>query len=90
MTEARKECFGILDKVFPMGKKGLREIVPGCFECKDRKICLQTALSTKEGLEFRGKVLDRTPARGFVGKIKRWSQRKELQRLKKHEQGKKI
>ena len=83
MAETQKECFGILDRVFPEGKEGLREIVPGCSECPDKKACLQLALTTKEGLEFRGEVLDRSPARGLVGRLRRWSEKKELSRLMK-------
>jgi hypothetical protein len=50
--------------------------------------CLQVALETKEGLIFRGEILDRSPARGLAGKLKRWSERKELSRLMKEKQGK--
>ena len=89
MNKTQKECFGILDKVFPMGREGLREIVPGCFDCPDRGPCLKTALATREGLALRSEVLDRTPARGFVERLKRWSERKEFSRLMKQGQGKK-
>ena len=80
---SKKECFGVLDSVFPVGTEGLREVVPVCFDCHDRKRCLQTALSTKEGLELRGEMLDRTSAVGIMGRLKRWSERKDLSRLKK-------
>ncbi len=89
MNKAQRECFGILDKVFPMGREGLREIVPTCFECPDKGACLRTALATEEGLALRGEVLDRTPARGFVGRLKRWSEKKELSRLMKQRQKRK-
>lgn len=81
MTKVSKDCFGILDKVFPVGEEGLREIVPGCFDCPHKKSCLQAALDTKEGLMFRNEVLDREPAVGVVGRIKRWSERKTFSRL---------
>ncbi len=80
MTDLQKDCFGILDKVFPMGKEGLREIVPACFDCPDRKECLQAALNTEQGLVFRGEIVDRSPASGLVGRFKRWSDRKDLSR----------
>jgi hypothetical protein len=80
MTGSRKECFGVLDKVFPMGKEGLREIVPGCFECPDRKACLQKALTTREGLAFKNELLDRAPAKGLAGRFRRWSEKKQLSR----------
>jgi len=80
MTTSQKACFGILDKVFPRGENGMREVVPACFECEDKTACLKSALSTKEGLEFR---LERSEEGGFKGWIKRWSQKKHLERLKK-------
>ena len=87
MSDSRKDCFGILDKVFPMGKEGLREIVPTCFECPHRKECLQAALQTDEGLELRGEVLARSSPPGMVGRLKRWSEKKELSRLKQARKG---
>jgi len=83
MIDSHKDCFGILDKAFPMGKEGLREIVPACFECPQRKACLQAALQTKEGFELRSQALDRSSMGGLAGRIKRWSEKKELSRLKK-------
>jgi len=44
---------------------------------------LETALATKEGLELRNEILDRTPAMGFLGRLTRWSEKKELSRLMK-------
>jgi len=87
MTQLHKECFGILDKVFPMGREGLREIVPACFDCPDRRACLQAALQTEEGFELRSQALDRSSANGLVGRVRRWSEKKELSRLKKAREG---
>jgi len=84
MTNSQKDCFGILDRVFPVGKEGLREIVPTCFECPDKKPCLQAALKTGDGFKLRSEVLDRSPANGFLGKLRRWSEKKELSRLNKN------
>jgi len=83
MQGSRKDCFGILDKVFPVGEEGLREIVPTCFHCDDKEACLETALTTKEGLQLRNEILERTPATGFLGRLMRWSEKKELSRLMK-------
>ncbi|UCF56753.1 MAG: hypothetical protein JSW15_11900 [Deltaproteobacteria bacterium] len=85
----KKECFGILDKVFPVGNKGLREITPECFQCPDRTSCLKAALCTKEGLEMRAEILERAAASGMVGRFQRWSQKKELYRLMKEQREKK-
>ena len=78
---AKKDCFGILDKVFPLSDKGLREIVPKCFDCSDRIRCLEAALKSKEGIEMRAGILERIPAHGLVDKIRKWSQKKVLNRL---------
>lgn len=88
MRKTQKDCFGILDKVFPVGREGLREIVPTCFDCPEKGPCLKAALATREGLVLRGEALERTPARGLVGRLKRWSERKELGRLMKEKEGK--
>ncbi len=88
MTTAKKKpCFGILDEVFPMGPEGLREVVPVCFECTQKTDCLKAALKTEEGVELRSEILDRTPATGLLGRIRRWSERKSLSRLKNKERG---
>ena len=86
MSTPQKDCFGILDRVFPMGKKGLREVVPGCFDCPYKKACLEAALLTGEGLAFKSEVLDRVPANGLAGRLRRWSEKKTLSKLmkKKH------
>ncbi len=82
-----KSCFGILDKVFPEGKHGLREVPPECFECQLRTECLKTALSTEEGIEFRVGLMEQRPSRGFMARIRRWSEKKTLSRLKEKRKG---
>lgn len=83
MDKTQRECFGILDKVFPLGKEGLREIVSSCHRCYDLKTCLKAALNTKEGLALRNEILDRAATTGLVGRLTRWSEKKELSRLMK-------
>lgn len=76
-----KDCFGILYKVFPVGENGLRGIIPECFHCPERTQCLKSALLTEEGLKMRAEILDRAAAGGMIGRLKLWSQKKELSRL---------
>ncbi|MEW6668507.1 MAG: hypothetical protein AB1512_25120 [Thermodesulfobacteriota bacterium] len=78
---AEKGCFGVLDRVFPAGESGLREVPEGCLQCPDRVACLRSAVSTREGLRMREEMLDRAGKAGFVGRIERWSRKKELSRL---------
>jgi hypothetical protein len=87
--EVEKKCFGILERVFPMGPGGLREVPEGCLNCSDRTACLREALQTPEGFAVRGEVLDRQGPRGVVGRLRRWSHRKELDRRIQEKQGKK-
>ena len=83
MNTNKKDCFGVLEIVFPTGESGLRESPPQCFQCPERTDCLKAALKTKEGLTMKGEVLDRAAASGMVGRFKRWSRKKELHRLMK-------
>jgi hypothetical protein len=87
MTGHHKDCFGVLDKIFPMGDQGLREIVPACFDCPDRMDCLKASLNTEEGLEFKSGIIDRSPVRGLIGRLKRWSDKKELSMRLKNTRG---
>lgn len=87
--ENRKECFGVLERVFPMGESGMREVMPECFECEDKTECLRAALATSEGLGFREDLLEKTSAGGFIGLIKRWSEKKTISRLMEKEREKK-
>lgn len=89
MLPPPKECFGILDNVFPTGKEGLREIVPGCFDCPDKKPCLQEALNTEQGLIFRSEIINRSPSSGLADRFKRWSEKKNLSRRLQQKKGKK-
>lgn len=75
-----KECYGILDKVFPMGESGLREVVPECTECPEKVECLKEALATEEGFEMRAEILERASESGMIGRLRRWSRKKELSR----------
>jgi len=85
---AKRDCFGILEKVFPVGDEGLRVIVPECFHCPERTLCLRAALSTKEGIEMRAEVIDRAAAGGLIGRLQRWSHKKTLSRLIKAQEAK--
>jgi len=85
----KKECFGILDRVFPVGESGMREVVPECFECDDKVECLKAALATAEGLGYREGLLEERSTGGFIGLVKRWSEKKTLSRLRKKEREKK-
>ncbi len=75
-----KDCYGILDRVFPVGEKGLREVPPDCFECPDRTACMRAALETTEGIRMQAETVDRTAPSGLRGRVLRWSRKKALER----------
>lgn len=83
----KRACYGVLDKVFPKGEQGMRQVPPGCFDCPDRVPCLREAIKTKEGLEMKAQLLLRAEKRGLISKFQRWSQKKHLSR--QIEEGKK-
>ena len=83
-----KGCFGILQRVFPVGAEGLREVPPGCFECSFRIACLRAALLTPEGVQMRFEMVDRAASKGTMGRLERWSKKKELSRLLREERKK--
>ncbi|MDY7037915.1 MAG: hypothetical protein SV375_17355 [Thermodesulfobacteriota bacterium] len=85
----KKDCYGKLNRVFPVGEKGFREVVPECFHCPERTPCLKDALSTQEGLEMKAEILDRATASGLMGRLQMWSQKKEIDRLIKQQKEKK-
>ncbi|MCF8061887.1 MAG: hypothetical protein K9M82_05175 [Deltaproteobacteria bacterium] len=76
-----KDCYGILDRVFPMGEQGLREVPEACFACPERTACMRVAMRTKQGIAMQEDALDRSPASGLRGRILRWSRKKELERM---------
>jgi len=77
---SERDCYGILDKVFPKGDQGLRQVPPGCFECPERVSCLKDAIKTREGLEMRSQLLLRAEKGGLIGRFQRWSQKKCISR----------
>ncbi len=80
MRDRKKDCFGILERVFPMGEKGLREVPPDCFQCPDRTDCMRAAMETEEGLQMREQTVDRAAKSGMLSRLQRWSRKKDLHR----------
>lgn len=73
-------CYGVLERVFPKTPAGLREVPPNCLACPKRKPCLQTALQTPHGLKMRLERLEQASGRGWRGWLRRWSEKKHLDR----------
>lgn len=82
--EQYPDCYGILDKVFPMDEhSGLRITPTECFACTHKTQCLKTALHAKDGLKAKEELVDRAFESGMLGFIQRWSQKKEIHRQMK-------
>lgn len=79
-------CFGNLDKVFPMGKDGLRESPAACLACEKKTDCLKRALKGSQGLQAVEEKLDHAYDSGHVGILSRWSRKKALVLKKKKDQ----
>lgn len=74
----RPACFGILEKVFPAGKHGLRETPEDCMACSHKTACLKTVLEGADGLKVQEEFLDRAYASGKISFWERWSRKKGL------------
>jgi hypothetical protein len=72
-----------------MGETGLREVPEECLQCPEKTACLRRALESPEGLMVQGAALERTPPKGLLGRLRRWSERKDLDRRIREKQGEK-
>ncbi len=85
MENDKPECFGDLEKVFPMSEDGLRHSPETCMACEEKTQCLKTAISGKNQVVVEEEKLDRGYRSGRVSFLERWSQKKALhnRRMKK-------
>ncbi len=73
-------CFANLDKVFPMGKNGLRQTPESCMVCIYKVECLRAAMGNSDGFKVREEIIDRAYSSGIIGFFERWSKKKDIQR----------
>jgi len=77
------ECFGILDRVFPMTDKGLRQTPDECFyHCPVKTKCLQQAMATRAGVAVEEEIIERGTRSGAMNFFERWSRKKQVHRKK--------
>jgi hypothetical protein len=72
------ECFGRLERVFPVGPSGLRESPPRCLRCESKTECLRRAVAGEQGLPVHEERLERAYRAGGVGFLHRWAIQKRL------------
>lgn len=78
------ECFGNLEKVFPMTDKGLRQTPDECFyHCPVKTRCLQQAMATKDGVKVEEEIIERGTRAGTMNFFERWSRKKQVHRKTK-------
>ncbi|MCK5310579.1 MAG: hypothetical protein KAJ62_00620 [Desulfobacteraceae bacterium] len=79
----KPDCYGELNKVFPMTETGLRETPHYCrYDCHYKTGCLKNALATSKGRRVEEELLERGSKAGTIGFFERWSRRKQLNRRK--------
>jgi len=77
------ECFGNLEKVFPMGKNGLRQTPEDCFfHCPVKTRCLKSAIATRDGVRVEEEIIQRSTKAGAMNFFERWSRKKQLHKRK--------
>ncbi len=75
------DCFGELQKVFPMGRHGLRETPDDCMHhCPHKTLCLKQAMSGASGFSVKEEMVERGEKAGAIGFFERWSRKKKLHR----------
>ncbi|MCP4672032.1 MAG: hypothetical protein GY857_12080 [Desulfobacula sp.] len=75
----RPDCFGILDKVFPMTALGLRQTPDYCFNfCTVKTKCFEYAMTTKNGAQLEDEIIERGRKSGTIGFFERWSRKKQV------------
>ncbi len=78
-SDEKPDCFGILDKVFPMTEKGLRQTPDDCYyQCPVKTACLKQAMATKDGGQVEEEIIERSTKAGAMNFFERWSRKKQL------------
>ncbi|MFH1156844.1 MAG: hypothetical protein V1793_23855 [Pseudomonadota bacterium] len=79
--EEMPECFGNLEKVFPVTDRGLRETPDDCmYFCAHKTPCLRKALAGDQGEEVEEELIERSEKSGMISFFERWSRKKKLHR----------
>ena len=82
------DCFGILDKVFPMTDMGLRQTPNSCFDrCSVimKTKCLERAMTTRSGVKLEEEIIERGEKSGTINFFERWSRKKQVHNKMKNE-----
>lgn len=79
MNSDKPDCFGILEKIFPMTDSGLRQTPDYCFNhCSMKTKCLEYAMTTKNGVSVEEEIIERGVKSGTINFFERWSRKKQV------------
>lgn len=82
------DCFGQLEKVFPMTETGLRQTPDDCFyQCPVKTRCLKLALSGEKGAQVEEEIIERGSRAGLINFFERWSRKKQIHRKIQNKHG---
>jgi len=81
--DQKPECFGVMDRVFPMTEDGLRHSPSSCMACVFKTECLGTAIRRPAGVKVQEELVDRAYESKTISFIERWSKKKYLDKIKK-------
>ena len=81
--DQKPECFGVMDRVFPITEDGLRHSPPSCMACAFKTECLGTAIRRPAGVVVQEELVDRAYESKTISFIERWSKKKYLDKIKK-------
>ncbi|MFH2090999.1 MAG: hypothetical protein ABIJ31_01400 [Pseudomonadota bacterium] len=77
----KPDCYGCLEKVFPMTDSGLRQTPERCHVlCVLKTDCLKQAMTTKQGTQVEEEILERGSKAGVINFFERWSRKKQIHR----------
>lgn len=82
-NQARPACFGDMEKVFPRGADGLREVPKDCWDCEERVDCLKAAVGSADARREMDEDMARREQEmtgGVTGFLRRWSRLKSQRR----------
>jgi len=80
MSELKKpDCFGNLEKVFPMSDDGIRKSPGYCIRnCKFNKECINMAVNSSAGKKTKEERIDAMYESGNINFFARWARKKSL------------
>jgi hypothetical protein len=81
-SKSRPRCYGDLEKVFPLREDGFRVSPVECLQCVHKTECLKRAIGEASGFSVREEMIDRAYRGGVIGFFQRWSQKKNIHRMR--------